>query len=629
VLISRVRVGAIALMIVATTCTSGGNGGERQSPDGASSLQGGSLRLAVPDFGAWFLYDSGPLLDPQAAYGSTALYRCCLLRTLYSYNGKPAEEGGGEARPDLAVGMPRVSSDGLTWTFRLREGLVYAPPFDDTPIVSRDLVRALERTARFGSFSDYFLAIRGFEEYGSGEADSIVGLETRDDRTLVVRLERVTGDLAYRFSLPATAPIPAGATEGHDEDYERFMVASGPYIVEGSDLIDFSAPPDGQVPASGYVPPVITGQAVVPTPGSLVLVRNPAWDPATDRLRPAYPDRIEVTLGGDAAEIAGLVDAGELDLMFGESSPFKQVSRYREDAELEPRVFANTTDVIFAVMMNPAVPPFDDVHVRRAVALALDRAALVAMLAIPPHGPFGDHAGEVATHVAPDSMEGGLLDAFDPYTYDPDRARAEMRMSAYDNNGDGRCDAPACQGVQTLVQDVGNFPEQARAVAAGLARLGIDLELLDRPIAPDDLFHTPLFDPSSRTPMAIGFGWGKDLPVGSGWFPPLFDSAAISRGCCNLMLGASPAELRTWGYSVTSVPGVDDRIRLCLSRRGVAHTECWAELDQYLMNEVVTYVPYISMLHTQVVSERVVEYSWDQFAAAPALDRIALAPGSE
>jgi hypothetical protein len=47
------------------------------------------------------------------------------------------------------------------------------------------------------------------------------------------------------------------------------------------------------------------------------------------------------------------------------------------------------------------------------------------------------------------------------------------------------------------------------------------------------------------------------------------------------------------------------------------------------MNEVVTYVPYISMLHTQVVSERVVEYSWDQFAAAPALDRIALAPGSE
>jgi hypothetical protein len=35
------------------------------------------------------------------------------------------------------------------------------------------------------------------------------------------------------------------------------------------------------------------------------------------------------------------------------------------------------------------------------------------------------------------------------------------------------------------------------------------------------------------------------------------------------------------------------------------------------------------MEHVQVVSERVVGYSFDQFAGMPALDRIALAPGSE
>ena len=44
--------------------------------------------------------------------------------------------------PDLAQGMPEVSSDGLTWTFRLKRGLRFAPPFDDTPIVARDIVRA-------------------------------------------------------------------------------------------------------------------------------------------------------------------------------------------------------------------------------------------------------------------------------------------------------------------------------------------------------------------------------------------------------------------------------------------------------------------------------------------------------
>jgi len=37
----------------------------------------------------------------------------------------------------------------------------------------------------------------------------------------------------------------------------------------------------------------------------------------------------------------------------------------------------------------------------------------------------------------------------------------------------------------------------------------------------------------------------------------------------------------------------------------------------------------MSMSHSQVVSERVVSYSFDQFAGKPALDRIAPAPGSE
>jgi peptide/nickel transport system substrate-binding protein len=617
------RIVLSAAIVLGAACTSESDGAEQRPSGGASSLQGGTLRLAVPGFATWFNYYS---LDPQT-YAAWEIFRCCLLRTLYSYNGKPTEEGGAEARPDLATGMPRVSDDGLTWTFRLRPGIVYAPPFDDTPIVSRDLVRALERTALLGhrDLADYFMSVRGFQEYRSGNADSIGGLEAPDDRTLVVRLEQVTNDLAYRFSLPTTAPIPAGASDGHKLDYERFVVASGPYMIEGSDRIDFSLPPGAQQPASGYVPPMIVEEGEVQTPGSLALVRNPSWDPAQDRLRPAHPDRIEVTLGGDDVELAGLVDAGDLDMVLGNSSPLQQVSRYREDAELAPRVFANSDDAQHAVTMNPAVPPFDDIHVRRAVALAIDRSAVVAMLAVPPHGAFGEHEGEIATHVAPDAMEGDLLHAFDPYPFDPARARAEMRLSAYDEDGDGRCDVPECRGVSTLVQDVGIFSEQARVVATGLKLIGIELERENRPLTPKDRFHPQLLDPRSHTPMSIAFGWAKDLPVGSGWFPTLFSS----EGCCNAsLLGASPAQLRKWGYSVASVPSVDDRIRRCLARRGVAHTECWAELDQYLMNEVVTYVPYARPLQTHVVSERVIEYSFDQFAAEPALDRIALAPGS-
>jgi ABC-type oligopeptide transport system substrate-binding subunit len=54
--------------------------------------------------------------------------RCCLLRTLLSYQGAPTSQGGATLRPDLAASMPTVSDDGLTWTFRIRQGLQYAPP---------------------------------------------------------------------------------------------------------------------------------------------------------------------------------------------------------------------------------------------------------------------------------------------------------------------------------------------------------------------------------------------------------------------------------------------------------------------------------------------------------------------
>ena len=155
--------------------------------------RGGTLRVAIPDFSG---VASSTWIRSAHYWGAEwELFRCCLLRTLYSYNGKPTEDGGGEPRPDLAAGPAVVSADGLTWTFRLKQGLHYAPPFDDTPIVAPDVVRALERTARVTSVEEeigypfYYSAISGFDAFAAGQADSIAGLETPDDWTLVVRLE--------------------------------------------------------------------------------------------------------------------------------------------------------------------------------------------------------------------------------------------------------------------------------------------------------------------------------------------------------------------------------------------------------------------------------------------------------
>lgn len=611
-------VGVVTVLVLATACTEGGRNGS--PPPADEQPRGGTLRLAVPTE-----YLGRTELDPQRAYFSLALNRCCVHRTLYSYNGRPTDEGGAELRPDLAVGIPEVSSDGLRWTFRLRGGLRYAPPFAEKEIVAADLVRTLEREARLGkAYAYHYSVIHGFDEFAVGAADSIVGLETPDDHTLVVQLDEPASDLAYRLSLPAAAPIPEGAGEGHDRDYRRFVVASGPYMVAGSDRLDFSLPPEEQEPLTGFVPADFRKDGSLVSPGSLTLVRNPSWEPSSDGLRPAYVDRMEFILGGDEEEMARNVESGELDLVFGpDSSLADQVARYRRDPELDGRVFVNPADGLNYVSMNLAVPPFDDVHVRRAVNLAIDKAALLELVSRPPYGPFGISSAEVATHIGADAVEGDLLPGFDPYPHDPAAARQEMRLSAYDHDGDGRCDAPACLGVLAIVLASGAVPDQARDIRDDLGGLGIELELDPEPPFPD--FFSRLADPTRRIPMGIGAGWYPDFPNGSGWFPPLFAAEGLGSGN-HTLLGATADQLRGWGYSVMSVPSVEDRLAACATSWGSARAECWAELDQYLMSEVVPWVPYMFVNHVQVVSERVAGYSFDQFGAQPALDRIVLAP---
>ncbi len=165
-------VGVVTLLLLAAACTGEDRSGSPSPADDSLEGERFGSRSAV------FL--PGVELDPHwRSYYSLALTRCCVHRTLYSYNGRPTDEGGAELRPDLATGIPEVSSDGLRWTFRLRRGLRYAPPFEETEIVAADLVRALEREARVGQrrkrMAPYYSVIHGFDDYAAGARDSIVG----------------------------------------------------------------------------------------------------------------------------------------------------------------------------------------------------------------------------------------------------------------------------------------------------------------------------------------------------------------------------------------------------------------------------------------------------------------------
>ena len=93
----------------------------------------------------------------------------------------------------------------------------------------------------------------------------------------------------------------------------------------------------------------------------------------------------------------------------------------------------------------------------------------------------------------------------------------------------------------------------------------------------------------------------------------------------NILLGATPDQLRSWGYSVSAVPSIDDRISECLRLVGTEQLRCWTALDEYVTEKVAPIVPLIAETQVTVIPKRIVAFSYDQAWTLPALDRVALA----
>jgi peptide/nickel transport system substrate-binding protein len=448
-----------------------------------------------------------------------------------------------------------------------------------------------------------------------------------DAYTLRIHLRQPAGDLPSRFAVPDTAPIPPspadpgaalGVATGHDEDYGQFFVGTGPYMVEGAERIDFKLPARQQRPASGYVPA-----------RSLTLVRNPSWRPETDELRPAHVDRIEIAIGGTLDELSSQIDDGRLDFVFSSGappqSPPEQIERFRADPA-QGQVHPDSRDIMRYIEMNLALPPFDDLQVRKAMNLVIDKSGLLELAG-------GAQIGQVTGHLVVDSLEENLLLAYDPYATpdghgDPQAAREEMRLSAYDDDDDGRCDDPACTDVGMVTFRL--TPEQADLVVANLAEIGISAKI-EATFPPPEVDVFGMFhDPAQRLGLIAGGPWAKDTLNAAHFFRPVFDSRyTLSDEATNgHMVGASKEQLDLWGYRPIELPKVDDRIDACLALLdSTTQVQCWASLDQYLMEKVVPWVPLFVESYTRTVSSRVVHYSFDQLAALPALDQIALSPG--
>jgi peptide/nickel transport system substrate-binding protein len=201
------RAGSVlTVTILLMACTGGGDDGS------STALRPGSGGTLTVGMTSQVFFD----MDPQYEWNFSPweLFRCCLLRTLMSYDGTSGVTAA-EPKPDLAAASPDVSTDGSTWTFHLRPGLHYGPPLQDVQITAPDFVRAFLRagdpdTSNYGLGATYLANIQGFTEYQNGKADSISGIEVPDPLTLVIHQVQPDATLLYDLTLSKSAPGRVG-----------------------------------------------------------------------------------------------------------------------------------------------------------------------------------------------------------------------------------------------------------------------------------------------------------------------------------------------------------------------------------------------------------------------------------
>jgi peptide/nickel transport system substrate-binding protein len=597
-----------------TTSSSGSTASASKSFDNGSPEKGGIYRVGwEQSFGFTNNF------DPTGEYLGNAwgLYVNLLLRPLIGYKHQPGAAGN-ELIGDLATDVPQPTDNGLTYTYKLRDGIKFGPPVNRA-VTSKDVAYAMNRLANpkdGGQYAFYYTVIKGWDAVANGKAKTVSGITTPDDKTIVFHLTAKTGDFNLRMSMPATAPIPpeVGACfEGKPGDYGRDLISSGPYMIKGSAGTFSSC--SALKPFSGY-----DGA----NGNHIILVRNPNYDQSTDDYRKNYPDEFHYVIDSNADDIYAKVAAGQLEDEQSSPQP-KTIRQYVTDPNLKARLLPNVGDRTWYLTMNLTQPPFDDIHVRKAMNYIMDKQSLRKAWG-------GPVVGSIATHIAPPVMYNNGLAEYDPYASpnesgDLAKAAAEMKQSKYDPGKTGKCTAAACKNVLMIGDTRALDNRMIPVVQASAGKIGITFTVRQINGA-----YTTIQTTNKNIPFSERPGWGKDYADPYTFFGELFDSRAmIPEGNTNYSLvGITPKlnaekKLGVKG-NLANIPSVNADIDACIAKIGEDRTTCWENLDKKLMTDVVPWVPYLWSNNVTIVGPKVTHWNYDQFSDGTAYSQVSVKP---
>lgn len=543
---------AVTTLLALTAC----NANSQPAAESTSVETGGTLRILT----------SSPAVswDPASSQNLAITTLGLVERRLTSW--KTDADGSTEVVPDLATDTGTPSDDGATWTYTLKDGLRFE---DGTPITSADVKYSVERSFApelSGGLSYHKGLLEGADEYGGPfQGKELDSIETPDDKTIVFHLDSAYGDWPWIVSMPAFGAVPEG--EGDVESYATEPVATGPYRV---------------------------AETVEGT--SVTLERNPEWDQATDEARTAGPDSIVFELSQDETVVAQrlIADSGDDASAFGATFvPPAQLAQVQQ-GPAKSRLVTSGPGALAYLAINTEAEGLDDVDVRRAISLAVDKNAYRVASG-------GEIAGDFATTLVTPGIPGREEYSNGVNDVAPEGDVEEAKALLNDAGWSGR-------ELRLVVEDDAPTLARAQAIQQGLERAGLKVKIV--PQAEDVWTETTTQGDGSGYDLTLS-SWQPDFPSANGNIQPLFHSSQVGDGGYNLARYANPE--------------ADDLIERATEQTDLdAAAALWVEADQLILGDAPV-VPLIYTKNSFLHGSKVENFRIPDFPAYPNYMQVSLA----
>ncbi len=424
---------------------------------------------------------------------------------------------------DAAAAMPAIANGGKTYTFTLRRDVhFWNGRLATAPDWAYSFERVINPKTQSGAAS-FWMNIVGADAYANGKAPHVSGIKVLSPFKLEIDLLTPDASFLNVLAMPFGSVVDKNQIAKYGKSYSSLHpMGTGPYMFSEHLLSN-----------------------------RLILVRNPHYFlPNVGKVATIEAD-ISVT-----PETALLrIERGQADLDgdFPNTIPAADFLSVLQDSSLNKRITRQEQVAVEYISMNMLMKPFNNVLVRRAINMAIDRARLSRLV---------NGRGIPTTTIEPRLMPG--YGKFDLYPYNPAQARKLLAQAGYPN------------GFSTTfyTDNVADDLRLSEAIVQQLQGIGVKADL--RSVDGNTL--QTLYGTKQRVPILFN-SWYQDFPDPNDFVEPVLSCASAVTGSQN----------SSW-YCNPKVDAAAKRLKATTDQR--ARLRQYPALDRTIMRDA----PWVPLL---------------------------------